>query len=60
MEGGKDGWFIKGVNLKEEREGKLHCRLTGTVEKPTEASRLVLHRYGFGCAGEAFHFHPGA
>lgn len=46
MEGGKDGWFIKGVNLKEEREGKLHCRLTGTVEKPTEASRLVLHRYG--------------
>lgn len=46
MEGGKGGGFIKGVNLKEEREGKLHCRLTGTVEKPTEASRLVLHRYG--------------
>ena len=36
------------VSLKahEEREGKLHCRLTGTVEKTTEASRLVLHRYG--------------
>lgn len=33
MEGGKDGGFIKGVNLKGEREGKLHCRLTGTVEK---------------------------
>lgn len=46
IEGGKGGGFIKGVNLKEEREGKLHCRLTGTVEKPTEASRLVLHRYG--------------
>lgn len=46
MERGKGGGFIKGVNLKEEREGKLHCRLTGMVEKPTEASRLVLHRYG--------------
>ena len=46
MEGSKDGWFIKDVNLKEEHGGKLHCRLWGAVADTVEASRLVLHRAG--------------
>lgn len=41
-----NGWFIKDVKLKNKHKGKIHCRLTGTVERTKEASRLVLHREG--------------